>query len=247
MLLENKNAVITGCKQGIGFKTMEVFAEEGANIWAFTEELTDNLVNKIKELQEKHCIWIKPIVCNYLDEESVKVALKEVMSDKKPVDCLINIAGITHNALFHMTSMDDFKRVFQVDFLAQMQVTQFITKLMLRNKKGSVVFVSSDAGVIGNAGQVAYAAAKGALISAMRTISSELAGRGIRVNAIAPGVIDTPMTQALTQEQKEKIMLTADIKRLGTSEETGKLLAFLASDYSSYITGQVVRINGGIK
>ena len=128
-----------------------------------------------------------------------------------------------------------------------MQVTQFITKLMLRNKKGSVVFVSSDAGVIGNAGQVAYAAAKGALISAMRTISSELAGRGIRVNAIAPGVIDTPMTQALTQEQKEKIMLTADIKRLGTSEETGKLLAFLASDYSSYITGQVVRINGGIK
>ena len=247
MLLEGKNAVITGCKQGIGFKTLQIFAAEGANIWAFTEELTDELNAKIKELQNKYNIWIKPLVCDYMDEESIKVALKSVMSDKQPVDCLVNVAGITHNALFHMTSMEDFKRVFQIDFLAQMIVTQFITKLMLRNKKGSVIFVASDAGVIGNAGQVAYAAAKGALISAMRTISSELGSRGIRANAIAPGVIDTAMTQALTEEQRDKIMLTADIKRLGTPEEVGKLLAFLASDYSSYITGQVIRINGGIK
>ena len=246
-MLEGKNAVVTGCMQGIGMKTMEVFACEGANVWAFCYQPTDELDAKIKELQEECGVWIKPIYFDMADEEATKNALKQVMADKLPVDILANIAGITHNALFHMTSMNDFHRVFQIDFFAQMQITQFITKLMLRNRRGSVIFVSSDAAITGNAGQIAYSAAKGALISAMKTLSAELANNGIRVNAIAPGVIDTAMTQALTNEQREKLLVTADIKHLGKPEDIANALAFLGSDYSTYITGQILRVNGGCK
>ena len=246
-MLEGKNAVVTGCMQGIGMKTMEVFAREGANVWAFCYQPTDELDTKIKALQDECGVWIKPIYFDMVDEEAIKNALKQVMADKLPVDILANIAGITHNALFHMTSMSDFHRVFQIDFFAQMQITQFITKLMLRNRRGSVIFVSSDAAITGNAGQIAYSAAKGALISAMKTLSAELANNGIRVNAIAPGVIDTAMTQALTNEQREKLLVTADIKHLGKPEDIANALAFLGSDYSTYITGQILRVNGGCK
>ncbi|MBR4517569.1 MAG: SDR family oxidoreductase [Victivallales bacterium] len=246
-MLAGKNAVVTGCMQGIGMKTMEVFAQEGANVWAFCYQPTDELTAKIQSLQEECGVWIKPLYFDMADDEATKAALKQVMADKLPIDILANVAGITHNALFHMTSMNDFHRVFQIDFFAQMLITQFITKLMLRNRKGSVIFISSDAAVTGNAGQIAYSAAKGALISAMRTLSAELANSGIRVNAVAPGVIDTAMTQALTDEQRDKLLVSADIKRLGQPEDIANALAFLGSDYSSYITGQLLRVNGGCK
>lgn len=246
MLLKGKNAVITGCMQGIGLKTMEVFAGEGANIWAMSYQETPELTVKMNELESKYGVWIHPIYADLNDENSIKAALKQIMADKKPIDILANIAGITHNALFHMTTMADFHRVFQVDFFAQMQISQFISKLMVRNKSGSIIFVASDAAITGNAGQAAYSAAKGAIISATKTLSAELAGQGIRVNAVSPGVIDTAMTQALTDEQRDKLLYTADIKRLGESEEVAKTIVYLASDYSSYVTGQIIRVNGGM-
>lgn len=245
MLLKGKNAVITGCMQGIGLKTMEVFAQEGANIWALCYAPTPELEQKMQELRDRCGVWIHPIYFDMSDEAAIKEGLKQVMADKQPVDALINVAGITHNALFHMTSMSDFHRVFQIDFFAQMQITQFITKLMLRKKSGSVVFVASDAAITGNAGQIAYSAAKGAIISAVKTLSAELANNGIRVNAVSPGVVDTAMTQALTEDQRAKLLFTADIKRLGRPEEVAQTMAYLASDLSSYITGQVIRVNGG--
>ena len=245
MLLSGKNAVITGCMQGIGMKTMEVFAAEGANVWAMSYQETPELNAKISELEGRYGVWIRPVYADLSDENSLKAALKQIMADKQPVDILANIAGITHNALFHMTSMSDFHRVFQIDFFAQMQITQFISKLMVRNKSGSIIFVASDAAITGNAGQIAYSAAKGAIISATKTLSAELADQGIRVNAVSPGVIDTAMTQALTDEQRDKLLYTADIKRLGEPEEVAKTIVYLASDYASYVTGQVIRINGG--
>ncbi len=245
MLLKGKNAVVTGCLQGIGKKTMEVFAREGANVWACSFMKTDEFENDIKKISDEYGVWIKPIYFDMSDPDSIKAGLKEIMADKLPIDALANVAGITHNALFHMTSRDDFLRVYQLDFLAHMQISQFITKLMLRNKKGSVINVVSDA-AFGNAGQVAYSAAKGALLSATYTMSAELANSGIRVNAVSPGVIDTAMTQALTEEQRQKLMEPCDIKRLGEPREVAETIAYLASDLSSYITGQVIRVNGGV-
>lgn len=245
MLLEGKNAVVTGCMQGIGMKTMEVFAREGANVWALCYESTPELEEKMQFLRDTYGVWIKPICFDMADEAAIKEGLKQIMADKLPVHALANVAGITHNALFHMTTMADFQRVFQIDFFAQMQITQFVTKLMLRGGGGSVIFVTSDAAVTGNAGQIAYSAAKGALISATRTLSAEFADRGIRVNAVSPGVVDTAMTQALTEEQRQKLLVTSDIKRLGKPEEIAEAIAYLASDLSSYVTGQVLRVNGG--
>jgi 3-oxoacyl-[acyl-carrier protein] reductase len=147
-----------------------------------------------------------------------------------------------------MVSVDTMKLVFEVNFFSQIQFSQYITKLMLRNPNpSSVVFVSSISAIDGNAGQLAYGSSKAALIGAMKTMSKELASKGIRVNAIAPGVIDTDMNKVVPQEVIDEKIKTMDIKRLGKPSEVASVLAFLASDLSKHITGQVIRIDGGIK
>ncbi|WP_242825411.1 SDR family NAD(P)-dependent oxidoreductase [Desulfitobacterium dichloroeliminans] len=246
MLLKGKNAVITGCLRGIGNKTMEVFAKEGANIWACCQREDAELEKQIQQLSEQFGVWIKPIYFDLTDPESIKLGLKSIMADKKPIDALVNIAGMTHNALFHMTSMNIMKTVFEVDFFSQMQISQFVTKLMARNKRGSVINISSIAGLDGNAGQLAYSAAKGALISATKTMAQELAASDIRVNAVAPGVIDTTMTRSLSDVVKAGLIQPCELKRLGTDEEVANTIVFLASDLSSFVTGQVIRVDGGI-
>ena len=245
-MLKGKNAVITGCMRGIGLETMRCFAEHGANIWACAQQEDEVFLQEVENLQQKYGVWIHPIYFDLTDEAQIKSGIKEIMQDKQSVDVLVNIAGMTHNALFHMTTMDAFQKVFAVDFFSQMLVSQLVTKLMLRTGGGSVVSVSSITGLDGNAGQVAYAAAKGALVSATKTMAKEFGSKGIRVNAVAPGVIDTAMTQALTQEQRDELLKPADLPRLGTPREVANVIAFLASDRASYITGQVIRIDGGI-
>ncbi|MEA4892163.1 MAG: SDR family NAD(P)-dependent oxidoreductase [Peptococcaceae bacterium] len=246
MLLKGKNAVITGCLQGIGNATMRQFAKEGANIWAGCQYEKKEVFEEIEQLQEEYGVWIKPLVFDLTKSEEIKTAVKEIFTSKLPVDSLVNIAGMTHNALFMMTSMEDFHRVFEIDFFSQMQFSQQIVKIMTRRGGGSIVNVSSITGIDGNAGQVAYSAAKGALISATKTMALELGDYRIRVNAVAPGVIDTAMTQALTEEQRQKLVMPCKLKRLGTPEEVAKVVAFLAGGGASHITGQVIRIDGGI-
>ncbi len=168
------------------------------------------------------------------------------MKDKQPVDGLVNIAGMTKDAIFHMVSMDDLHRVFEVNFFSQIYFTQSITKLMLRNpNKSSVVFVSSISAIDGNVGQLSYGASKAALIGAMKTLSKELASKGIRVNCIAPGVIDTDMNKVVPQDLLAERLQRTDLRRIGTPEEVASTLAFLMSDLSAHITGQVLRIDGG--
>lgn len=154
---------------------------------------------------------------------------------------LINVAGIADDAYFQMMSMESLKNTFQVDFFSQMLLTQYMVKLMMRNKKGSIVNVSSMIGLDGNAGQLAYSAAKAAMATATKTLSAELAEKGIRVNAVAPGVIDTAMTSVLSEEILNRQLANADIKRKGTPAEVAEVILFLASDRASYVTGQVVR------
>ena len=163
------------------------------------------------------------------------------------MDGLINIAGVAKDELFSMVSMDTLKFVFDVNFFSQMYLTQFISKLMLRNGHGSIVFVSSISALDGNIGQLAYSSSKAALIGATRTLSKELASKGIRVNAIAPGVIDTDMNKVVPAEMIAEKVAKMDIKRLGQPLEVANTIAFLMSDLSAYITGQVIRIDGGIR
>ena len=245
-MLQGKNAVVTGCLRGIGRKTMEIFASEGANIWACCQNEDAEFLACVDDLKNKYGVWIKPVYFDLSDPEAIKTGMKQIMSDKLPVHALVNIAGMTHNALFHMTTMENFKRIFEIDFFSQMQITQFVSKLMMKYGGGSIVTISSISGIDGNPGQIAYSSAKGALIAATKTLAFELSEYNIRVNAVAPGVIDTAMTQGLTEDQRTELLYPSDLKRIGNTEEVAQTIAFLASDLSSYMTGQIIRVDGGI-
>lgn len=247
-MLTGKNAVITGTLQGIGKATLEFFVSNGANVWACAQRETDEFENYCKELELKYQVWVKPIYFDLTNADEIKTAIKSIQSDKQPIDALVNIAGMARDAIFHMVSMDTLKLVFEVNFFSQILFSQYITKLMLRNpSSSSVVFVSSISAIDGNAGQLAYSSSKAALLGAMKTMSKELASKGIRVNAVAPGVIDTDMNKVVAQEVIDEKIKTMDIKRLGSPSEVASTIAFLASDLSKHITGQVIRIDGGIK
>lgn len=246
-MLSGKNVVITGALQGIGKATLEYFASNGANVWACALKSTDEFEAFCKELEAKYTVWVKPVYFDLTDADEMKVAVKAIQSTKQPVDALINIAGMAKDAIFHMVQMDTMKLVFEVNFFSQMRFSQYITKLMLRNPNpSSVVFVSSISAIDGNAGQLAYGSSKAAIIGAMKTMSKEFASKGIRVNAIAPGVINTDMNKVVPQEVIDEKIKTMDIKRMGEPSEVASVLAFLVSDLSKHITGQVIRIDGGI-
>jgi len=246
MLLKEKTAVITGCLQGIGLATLDLFAQNGADIFACCQCETEEFIAHVLELEKKYKVEITPIYFDLSDEDAIKQAVRIIQKAKKPIDILVNIAGMNRDAIFHMVTMDQLKDTFQINFFSQMLLTQYITKLMLKNKKGSVINISSIAGIDGNIGQLSYAASKAALISATKTLSQELGPKGIRVNAIAPGVIATAMTADLPEEAKTRLMSKSDIKRLGSPEEVANAIIYLASDLSSFVTGQVIRVDGGI-
>ncbi|MFJ5452872.1 SDR family NAD(P)-dependent oxidoreductase [Pectobacterium jejuense] len=246
MLLTGKNAVITGCLQGIGKATLEVFASQGANVFACCQAEDESFTQYIAELSDKYGVEIIPVYFDLFDEEAIKKGAGLIQKSKKPIDILVNVAGVTLDAFFHMATMDQMKNTFAINFFSQMFFTQYITKLMLRNKKGSVINISSISALDGNPGQLSYASSKAALIASTKTLSAELGPQGIRVNAVAPGVIETAMTENLSQEVIERQMARCNLKRLGTAEEVAKVILFLASDTASYITGQVVRIDGGM-
>lgn len=246
MLLAGKHAVITGCLRGIGKTTMEVFAQNGANIWACCEAENTEFENYISDLSKKHNVSITPVYFDLADPEAIKSAMKKIISAKTNIDILVNIAGMTHNALFHMTSIDKMKQVFEIDFFSQMLVTQYITKVMVKQKSGSVINISSVTGMDGNRGQVAYGAAKAAFIGATKTLAIELGEHGIRVNAIAPGVVQTDMTSTLPDDEYQRLVARVSMKRGGLPQEVANVLLYLASDLSSYVTGQVMRVDGGM-
>ena len=246
MILSGKTAVITGCLQGIGRATMDVFAQNGANVFACCQYETEEFINHIKELSKENQVEIIPIYFDLMDDTSIKQAAREIQKEKKPIDVLVNIAGMTQDALFQMVTMDQMKTVFQVNYFSQIMFSQYIIKLMLRIGSGSVINISSISALDGNPGQLVYASSKAAMIAATKTMSAELAPKGIRVNAVAPGVIDTAMTAIVPQEAMERLMSKSNIKRVGMPAEVANVIMYLASDLSSFVTGQTIRVDGGI-
>lgn len=247
MLLSGKNAIITGCLRGIGKQTLITLAEQGANIWACAQYPDDSFELFCKELEKKTNVWIKPVYFDLIDQESIKQNIKNIISEKQKIDILINIAGFTKDSLFHMTSLEQMKTIFDVNFFSQILITQYITKVMLRQKKGSVINISSTSGLDGGSGQLAYSSSKAALIGATKTLSRELAPQGIRVNSIAPGVINTSMNSIVPEKIISERIQGLSMKRMGEAFEISNAIVFLASDLSDYITGQIIRVDGGMK
>ena len=244
MLLENKTAVITGCMQGIGQAVMDLFAREGADIFACCQCETEEFKEHIAALSAETGREIIPVYFDLRDDDAIREGAHTIQKAKKKIDMLINVAGIADDAYFQMMSMESLKNTFQVDFFSQMLLTQYMVKLMMRNKKGSIVNVSSMIGLDGNAGQLAYSAAKAAMATATKTLSAELAEKGIRVNAVAPGVTRTDMVAALPKEMVERISAGIPLGRMGEPQDVANAFLFLASDLASYVTGAILSVDG---
>jgi len=247
LLLKNKNAVITGCNKGIGFETIRVFAKNGANIWACSRKEYDNLSEEINRLKSKYSIEIWPIYFDLNENDQIIEGFKKIKSEKKPVDILVNNAGSIFTALFQMTSQDKLNEMFNINYFSQMLFTQYVSRLMMRQKNGSIINVSSSAAIEGNEGRTGYASAKAALIASTKVLARELAAYNIRVNAVAPGLTQTEMMESSTPDDAlEATLERICLKRVGKPEEISNSILFLASDLSSYVTNQTIRVDGGM-
>ena len=247
MLLKNKNAVVTGCNRGIGKEIVRVFAENGANIWACVREESGTFSKYINNLEQKHSVSINPVYFDLTEEEQIKTGVKTIKKTKEPVDILVNNAGAIFTALFQMTSMKKLKEMFEINYFSQMLLMQYISRIMMRQKSGSIINISSSAALEGNEGRTAYASAKAAMITSTKVLAKELAPYNIRVNAVAPGLTQTEMMESSTPEVALKETLNRIcMKRVGQPEEIANSVLFLASDLSSYITSQTLRVDGGM-
>lgn len=246
MLLQNKNIIITGCNRGIGEKIVELFAQNGANIWACSRSPSSKFEAYLKKLEILNNTSIWPIYFDLGDQKQIKIAVKNIMTYKKQVNGLVNNAGITYNALFQMSTVEKMKEVFEINYFSQIIFSQFVAKLMLRNKSGSIVNISSTAGLDGNSGRSIYGASKAAMICTTKSMAKELGEKGIRVNSIAPGITETDMLGSMSDEIIKETINQTHCKRLGQPIDIANACLFLASDLSSYITGQVIRVDGGL-
>lgn len=244
--LTGKTALITGCNRGIGKSIMEKFMEEGADIIACTRQLTLPQQEYYSRKEIEYGINIYPLLLDLLDEESCKHSLNEFLLSKRRVDILVNNAGIASGGLMLMTGLPKIKEVFQVNYFSQVLLTQYVLKIMIKNKTGNILFMSSVLGLDARAGAVAYGASKAAIALLTKSLSKEVAAYNIRVNALAPNLVDTDMAHLMEEKSFANMVNSSALKRLASPDEIANVALFLASDDSSYMTGQVIRIDGGL-
>lgn len=244
--LEGKNAIITGARTGIGRAISEQFLKEGCNVWAIIHREDSEWIVEMNSIAQASNVWIKPVYVNLEIEDEIKEGILGIIREKQAIDILVNAAGITSpDRLIPMTSLKDMHRVMQVNFFAAVQICQIVSKVMLRQRNGSIVNIASIAGIDGDLAQLEYAASKAALICATKKMAYEWGNVGIRVNAVAPGLINTKMLDELQDRVVEELVNKTSINRKGQPIEVAKLCAFLASEESSYISGQTIRVDGG--
>ena len=242
---ERKVVFITGGSRGIGKAIALKFAKEGYNI--VTNYVSDNTdIEALKK--EFNNLGVESLIykADVTNIEQIENLVKEVIEKFGKIDVLVNNAGITKDNLLMRMSEEEFDKVIEVNLKGTFIVTKIVTKYMMKKKNGSVVNLSSVVGVTGNAGQCNYSASKAGIIGFTKSLARELSSRNIRANAVAPGFIATDMTDVLPDNIKENIHSQIPLKRMGAADEVAKLVYFLGSDESSYITGQVINIDGGM-
>ena len=244
-LLQNKTALITGASRGIGKGIATVFAEHGANV-VFTYSSSKVAANELESELKTFGVKAKGYQSNAADFEQAQELVENVLADFSTIDVLINNAGITKDNLLMRITEEDFDKVIEVNLKSVFNLTKAVQRTMLKQRYGSIINMSSVVGIKGNAGQSNYSASKAGIIGFSKSIALELGSRNIRCNVIAPGFIETEMTAQLSEEVVAGWRAGIPLRRGGTPNDVANTCVFLASDLSSYITGQVINVDGGM-
>ena len=244
-LLEGKTVIITGATRGIGRGISELFAKQGANI-AFTYRSSDEKAKALEDELSANGCKVKGYKSDASNFEAAQQLAVDVLEEFGSIDVLVNNAGITKDGLLMRMSEDDFDRVMDINMKSVFNMTKAVLRPMLKQRKGSIINMSSVVGVKGNAGQANYSASKAAINGFTKSTALELGSRNIRCNSIAPGFIETEMTEALGEDQIQEWRNSIPLKRGGTTEDIANSALFLASDMSAYVTGQVLHVCGGM-
>ena len=244
-LLEGKVALITGAARGIGKAIALKYAQEGCNI-AFTDLVIDENGKKTEEEIAAFGVKVKGYASNAADFEACHNVVAEVVKDFGRLDILVNNAGITKDGLMMRITEAQWDAVINVNLKSAFNFVHAVTPVMMRQRTGSIINMASVVGVHGNAGQCNYSASKAGMIGLAKSIAQELGSRGVRANAIAPGFIITDMTAQLSEEIRNEWCQKIPLRRGGTPEDVANIATFLASDMSSYVTGQVIQVDGGM-
>jgi 3-oxoacyl-[acyl-carrier protein] reductase len=245
MRFENQVAVVTGAGRGIGHAIAVRLASEGARV-ASVSRTEANAQKTADEINAARADAAKAYAVDVADQSAVQKAAEQIFADFGRVDILVNNAGVTRDGLSMRMSMDDWDTVLNTNLKGALVFTQAVMRPMIKQRSGRIINISSIAGLIGNAGQANYAASKAGLIGLTKTLARELASRGITVNAVAPGLIETDMTTVLSEEIRQNILKNVPLGKLGEPEDVAGAVAYLASAEAKYITGQVLTVDGGM-
>ena len=242
---ENKVALVTGGTTGIGKAIAIKFAKNGFNIAINYRTETEEMQELKKEIEANNvkCLFVKADISKF--EETEKMA-KEIIENFEKIDVLVNNAGVTKDGLIMRMKEDAFKQVIDINLVGTFNVTRNIVPYMVKQRSGRIINIASVVGIVGNAGQSNYSASKAGIIGFTKSLAKELSSRNILVNAVAPGFIETKMTDILNETVKESILSQIPLGRMGTPSEVANVVKFLSEENSSYITGQVINIDGGM-
>ncbi len=238
-------ALITGCNRGIGRELVKLFAKNGYNILCCIRRPSEEFTSFTSLLAKEYNVMVDTLYFDMNDEAGIKAALTPLIKENRRIDVLINNAGVAAGGILQMTRMSELKEVFQVNYFSPVLIMQLVSRIMIRQKSGSIINMCSLGGIETNPGYLSYGSSKAALIWATKSVAKELASFGIRVNGVAPGLIDSDMGNFKSDVEKEKTLGRTAMHRFGTTEEIAEIALFLASDKASFITGQIVIADGG--
>jgi len=242
MRLDGKKALVTGALRGIGKTIADLFIAEGAEVWGLDYKTPDDLSARAEAANGKlHWVQLDLSALAAIDE-----AVEKSIKESGGFDIVVNNAGITKDNLSFRMSMEEWQKVIDINLSAAFFVSRTAARDMIKKRAGSIINMASVVGIHGNGGQANYSASKAGLIGITKSLASEVASRGVRVNAIAPGYIESDMTAAVPEEARKKMIDSIPLKRTGKQEDVAKAVLFFASDDSSYITGQVLPVDGGM-
>ena len=239
------NVIITGTHRGIGRSILQKFAQKGSNVWACARKPDSTFEFEIADIARQNNVWIEPVYFDLSSTESIKTGFKQIWLSKKPVDVLVNCAGVAFVDIFQRTTEQKIREVFEINVFSVMTLTQLVLKLMVRQKKGAIVNVSSIGGLDAYPAHCAYGASKAAIAAFTRTLATETGPMGIRVNAVAPGATATDMIEAFEMKANGNLLKNCAMKRKANPSEIADAVYYLASDEASFVNGQILRVDGG--